>query len=150
MPCVQNRFAEPAISNATSTWSEAHETIRNNLHNTKGPRIDQEELFFLLAAGKFRNVVVLTGVGVSTAAGIPDFRSPSGGLFETLRGLFAKRFPVVHDSPEFILSRVFVKSHPTVWKEEVQPILELYQTEMHNKYEPTATHRFCAWLHRRG
>ena len=31
-----------------------------------------------------RRVVVLTGAGVSVAAGIPDFRSP-GGMYETLR-----------------------------------------------------------------
>ena len=37
-----------------------------------------------LASDACQKVVVLTGAGVSCAAGIPDFRSP-GGLYDTLR-----------------------------------------------------------------
>jgi NAD-dependent SIR2 family protein deacetylase len=37
-----------------------------------------------VSSGACRNVVFLTGAGVSVAAGIPDFRSP-GGMYETLR-----------------------------------------------------------------
>ena len=37
-----------------------------------------------LASDACQRVVVLTGAGVSCAAGIPDFRSP-GGLYDTLR-----------------------------------------------------------------
>ena len=37
-----------------------------------------------LASDECQKVVVLTGAGVSCAAGIPDFRSP-GGMYDTLR-----------------------------------------------------------------
>ena len=37
-----------------------------------------------LASDACQKVVVLTGAGVSCAAGIPDFRSP-GGMYDTLR-----------------------------------------------------------------
>ena len=40
--------------------------------------MDLSELYENLAAGKYRQIVVLTGAGVSTASGIPDFRSPGG------------------------------------------------------------------------
>jgi len=33
---------------------------------------------------KYKNVVVLTGAGLSVASGIPDFRTPGTGLYSQL------------------------------------------------------------------
>lgn len=46
----------------------------------------------------FRSVLVCTGAGVSTNAGIPDFRSPDG-IFAMLRERYPGR------TAEFILSK---------------------------------------------
>jgi len=38
-----------------------------------------------LKSKKYQKVVVLTGAGLSVAAGIPDFRSPGTGLYSKLQ-----------------------------------------------------------------
>jgi NAD-dependent SIR2 family protein deacetylase len=41
-----------------------------------------------IKGGIYKNIVVLTGAGVSTAAGIPDFRSPGNISIELLTQFF--------------------------------------------------------------
>uniref|UniRef100_A0A7S4JWF5 Deacetylase sirtuin-type domain-containing protein n=1 Tax=Odontella aurita TaxID=265563 RepID=A0A7S4JWF5_9STRA len=112
------------------------------------PSIDEEELFDGLAKRKFRSVVVLTGAGVSTSAGVPDFRSPGSGIFEEIRSRFGERFPEARDQPEVILSRSFATAHPEVWETEVEPFVR--SAVKSDNIFPTAAHKFCAWLHRQG
>ena len=114
------------------------------------PPLDEEELFAGLASHRWKNVVVLTGAGVSTSAGVPDFRSP-GGLYDTIRQRFGERFPIAIDEPEYVLSRGFATRHPEC-ADEVRSLIILSPAveEATECVQPTATHRFCAWLHRQG
>lgn len=103
------------------------------------------ELFDDIAEEKYQNIVVFTGAGVSTAAGVPDFRSQDG-LFETLRNEYGDRFPQARHNPEWLLSRSFANQHPDVWNNIMLPRIQAD----YNGLQPTPTHCFCAWLHEKG
>lgn len=111
------------------------------------PRLEDEELFANLSAGKYTRVVLCTGAGISTAAGIKDFRS-EGGLFEDIYRTWGERFPKVLERPEWLLSRDFIGCHPSAWKKDVEPWLR--DSKQWADKCPTIAHRFCGWLHRRG
>ena len=61
-----------------------------------------------------KNIVFFGGAGVSTASGIPDFRSPNG--------LYSQKTNHKY-SPEIMLSHTFYQNH-------TKEFFEFYKTEM--------------------
>ena len=84
------------------------------------PPIEEEEFFESIAAGKHKNIVVLSGAGISTNAGVPDYRSKNG-FFDKMLQDYSQRFPEVGGAPEILFSRAFANRHPDVWREELLP-----------------------------
>jgi hypothetical protein len=83
--------------------------------------------------GSASNILVLTGAGVSVAAGIPDFRTPGTGLYDNLQK---------HDLPyaEAIFDVQFYRRNPRPFvtlAKEIWPGV---------KHVPTLTHSFVALL----
>jgi len=83
-----------------------------------------------------RRVVVMAGAGISTSAGIPDFRSPGTGLYSKLQKYELPR-------PEAIFDLKYFKRNPA-------PFYDLVQELWPGLYRPTPSHWFLRLLSDRG
>ncbi|GAD98318.1 SIR2 family histone deacetylase [Paecilomyces variotii No. 5] len=98
---------------------------------TASPSLDN--ITNLIKNSQATRVVVLTGAGISTSAGIPDFRSPSTGLYAKLARL--KHLPY----PEAIFSYHYFKHSPELF-------YAIADAHHPRNLKPTISHAFLALL----
>eukprot|EP01061_Rhynchopus_euleeides_P047880 TRINITY_DN9899_c0_g1_i1.p1 TRINITY_DN9899_c0_g1~~TRINITY_DN9899_c0_g1_i1.p1 ORF type:complete len:374 (+),score=133.03 TRINITY_DN9899_c0_g1_i1:67-1188(+) len=83
-----------------------------------------------------RNIVVMTGAGISVAAGIPDFRSPGTGLYDNL-----SKYDLPY--PEAIFTLDFFRDRP-------EAFFTLAKELWPGNFMPTPAHYFLKALHDEG
>ena len=96
-----------------------------------------EILAEIIESGKAKNIMVLSGAGVSVAAGIPDFRTPGTGLYDNLQ-----KYDL--PSPQAIFDVEYYREKPGAFcmlAQELWPGL---------RNSPTLTHSFLKLLSEKG
>lgn len=88
-------------------------------------------------SGQCKRICFMTGAGISTSAGIPDFRSPNFGLYFTM----AKKFKLTNPMNLFEIS--YYRSHP-------EPFLYLAREMLKMDVKPTVSHYFQHLLEKKG
>ena len=89
-----------------------------------------------IRSGRARRIVVMSGAGISTSAGIPDFRSPDTGLYANLARLDLPYAEAVFDLGYF-------REHP-------EPFYALAHELYPGRFRPTVAHSFIRLLHDKG
>lgn len=85
---------------------------------------------------KCKNIITLAGAGISTSAGIPDFRSPTTGLYHNLQ-----KYDL--PEPQAIFEINFFRQNP-------KPFFTLAKELFPGSFKPTISHYFIRLLHDKG
>ncbi|GBB91885.1 hypothetical protein RclHR1_01930027 [Rhizophagus clarus] len=94
-----------------------------------------ESVAQLIKTGEAKRIIVMAGAGISTAAGIPDFRTPGSGLYDNLQ-----KYDLPY--PEAIFDISYFRENP-------EPFFSLARELYPGNFMPTLTHYFLTLLHRK-
>jgi len=98
--------------------------------------LDLEGVVDYIKEGKAKNIIVMAGAGISTSAGIPDFRTPGTGLYDNLQKYNLPEPTAVFDIRYF--------------KENPKPFFTLAKELYPGCFNPTPSHYFVKLLEEKG
>merc|ERR1719284_1382271 len=90
----------------------------SNTDKSEWERFTKEKLIDGLKNNKYKHITIMTGAGISVAAGIPDFRSPETGLYANL-----KEYDL--PTPESIFDINFFKEKPEAFYKLAEEFLDM-------------------------
>ncbi|XP_063687297.1 uncharacterized protein LOC134820699 [Bolinopsis microptera] len=85
---------------------------------------------------KCKDIIIMAGAGISTASGIPDFRSPGTGLYYN-----TKKYNVSNPTDVFDLK--YFNRNPN-------PFLDIIRDFIRSEKQPNSIHKFCKTLESHG
>ncbi|XP_018010932.1 NAD-dependent protein deacetylase Sirt2 isoform X2 [Hyalella azteca] len=98
--------------------------------------VDVAGVVAFMQSGRCKNIITMAGAGISTSAGIPDFRSPGSGLYSNLQ-----KYDLPY--PEAIFELGFFRQNP-------QPFFTLAKELYPGSFNPTPSHFFVKLLEEKG
>ncbi|XP_033735575.1 NAD-dependent protein deacetylase sirtuin-2-like isoform X2 [Pecten maximus] len=98
--------------------------------------LDLDGIVNFIKAGKCKNIITMVGAGISTSAGIPDFRSPVTGLYDNL-----EKYHLPY--PEAMFDLEYFQKNP-------EPFFSLAKEIWPGIFKPTPCHYFIKMLHNKG
>lgn len=122
-----------------SVGSALNDLIQSSESRDKRPGLssfDLEGIANYIKEESPKNVIFMVGAGISTSAGVPDFRSPGTGLYNNLQ-----KFNL--PNPHAIFEIGYFKKNP-------QPFFALAKELFHENIKPTLTHNFIRLFDNKG
>uniref|UniRef100_A0A7I4YA29 Deacetylase sirtuin-type domain-containing protein n=1 Tax=Haemonchus contortus TaxID=6289 RepID=A0A7I4YA29_HAECO len=119
------------VTSAVKSGSEGHCVAKSKLKS-----FTLEGIADFIKTEHPSNVVVMTGAGISTSAGIPDFRSPGTGLYNNLQKY---NLP----DPQAVFDISFFHENP-------EPFFALSKELFPENLKPTPCHYFVRLLEKKG
>lgn len=101
-----------------------------------GEDVSVEGIAKLIQSGEVKNVIVMSGAGISVGAGIPDFRTPGTGLYDNLQ-----KYNLPYPTAVFELD-YFLKNP--------KPFYLLAKELYPGNFKATLAHHFVKLLHDKG
>ncbi|KAH3765547.1 NAD-dependent protein deacetylase sirtuin-2 [Pelomyxa schiedti] len=117
-------------SSASASASGASPSLTKGVGVLGSPSL--EGVAEAIASGKCKKIIVMSGAGISVAAGIPDFRTPGSGLYSNLQKY---NLP----DPQAIFDIRYFRQNPA-------PFFALAKEMYPSKFKPTLTHHFIRLL----
>ncbi|KAI9600727.1 hypothetical protein H4Q26_000518 [Puccinia striiformis f. sp. tritici PST-130] len=127
------QILKEAFSSAMRSKGEKPKNKTKVFEGLDGKRLaNLNDLAILINSGRVENVIIMAGAGISTSAGIPDFRSPETGIYANL-----EKYDLPY--PEAIFDIDYFKENPA-------PFYTLAKELNPKNFQPTKTHQFFKLL----